>query len=373
VQIETFPSKRLVGVRRAVEPGISGVAAGECPETDLFVRAVVLRQGESGVCRLERLRFSWMCGGRPVLSRTVEGESLDALLARGAGHLERIAMPLVPFVFGGGDVPDVDSLSRDRELGPGQAAVVMFQHFAFQTEDGVDGLRIEVDTGPHGVWTHGLSVAYPGVEDATFPVAGPAFVMASWDDVHIITHRRLQSQEFALDVVRLEDDGGIWPESPENDRFRCYGLPVLALRGGVVVRCSDGYPDNPRAGEWLPEADVAALETTHGAFSSLVGNHVILRHDDGTHSLYGHLRPGSVRVGVGDALNEGEALGEIGNSGRSGAPHLHVAVMDGPDPITAQGIPVSFRGLRNLTWHQPLRGLIRGQTAVGPSVVDADA
>ncbi|RIK39856.1 MAG: hypothetical protein DCC55_16860 [Chloroflexi bacterium] len=60
-------------------------------------------------------------------------------------------------------------------------------------------------------------------------------------------------------------------------------------------------------------------------------------------ALLAHLRQGSIRVADGDAVHAGQGVAQVGNSGRSLAPHLHLQVMDGRDPPTATIIPFRVR------------------------------
>ena len=57
--------------------------------------------------------------------------------------------------------------------------------------------------------------------------------------------------------------------------------------------------------------------------AGLPGNHVTLRIAPGIYVLYAHMKPGSVRVRVGERVRRGQVLGELGNSGNSATPHLH--------------------------------------------------
>jgi murein DD-endopeptidase MepM/ murein hydrolase activator NlpD len=81
-----------------------------------------------------------------------------------------------------------------------------------------------------------------------------------------------------------------------------------------VIRLGDGGRDHGRSG---------------GPFLALV-----------------HLRAGSLRVGVGDAVRIGQPLAECGNSGNSTQPHLHLQVMDSADLSVARGLPMAFRRYR---------------------------
>jgi murein DD-endopeptidase MepM/ murein hydrolase activator NlpD len=57
------------------------------------------------------------------------------------------------------------------------------------------------------------------------------------------------------------------------------------------------------------------------------GNKVEIRHWDGTVSWYAHMS--SIAVRVGQAVTPGEKVGEVGNTGHSTGPHLHLEVHPG--------------------------------------------
>ncbi|MXX85535.1 MAG: M23 family metallopeptidase [Acidobacteria bacterium] len=101
-----------------------------------------------------------------------------------------------------------------------------------------------------------------------------------------------------------------------NFRWMDRGFPVLAAANGRVTATHDGEFDRNVSCGFL-----GILQPP---------NLVELTHPDGTRSRYVHLRRGSVRVAVGQRVAAGEALGEIGSSGCSTAPHLHFEVR-GPD------------------------------------------
>lgn len=56
------------------------------------------------------------------------------------------------------------------------------------------------------------------------------------------------------------------------------------------------------------------------------GNHVIIRHADGSLAVYWHLQKNGVEVAEGDTVKQGQLIGYSGNTGYTAFPHLHFAV-----------------------------------------------
>jgi murein DD-endopeptidase MepM/ murein hydrolase activator NlpD len=61
------------------------------------------------------------------------------------------------------------------------------------------------------------------------------------------------------------------------------------------------------------------------------GQYVVIKHANGTQTLYAHLS--SNAVGVGDVVAAGETIGALGNTGKSTGPHLHFEVRGGRNPF----------------------------------------
>jgi len=58
------------------------------------------------------------------------------------------------------------------------------------------------------------------------------------------------------------------------------------------------------------------------------GNHIIIRHDDGSVAMYWHLQKDGVVVNPGDTVTKGQLIGYSGNTGYTAFPHLHFQVQD---------------------------------------------
>ncbi|MGM0558022.1 MAG: urea transporter [Myxococcota bacterium] len=128
-----------------------------------------------------------------------------------------------------------------------------------------------------------------------------------------ITHKGHWSH--ALDFEVEGRDGSTYEGQGDRlEDYHCYGLPVLAVADGTVVRVADDVEDNP-----IGEVN------THQNW----GNYVLLYHGPGVYSLVAHLMPGSSQVIEGQTVRHGDELGRCGNSGRSPVPHLHFHIQSG--------------------------------------------
>ena len=56
------------------------------------------------------------------------------------------------------------------------------------------------------------------------------------------------------------------------------------------------------------------------------GNMVLVQHSNGYESLYGHMS--KIRVSVGQSVSMNTVLGEVGSTGRSTGPHLHLEIRE---------------------------------------------
>ena len=69
------------------------------------------------------------------------------------------------------------------------------------------------------------------------------------------------------------------------------------------------------------------------------GHCLVLNIGGGCYVFYAHCVPNSFMEDVKDAVNEGDPIGLLGNSGNSDSPHLHVQITDGTDILLSNGLP----------------------------------
>jgi len=119
------------------------------------------------------------------------------------------------------------------------------------------------------------------------------------------------------------------------------GHPILAFdllavdekkslynKGNFIRYLFSLMPNKPRVSEGF------------GAFG---GNYIMVRSGD-FFVLLCHLKKDSAKVKIGDLVRAGQQLGEVGNSGSSIQPHLHIQVMNSDQyfPLFANLLPFKF-------------------------------
>ncbi len=108
------------------------------------------------------------------------------------------------------------------------------------------------------------------------------------------------------------------------------------LPGSVKTQGIHGYNGVDLSGMPIGAAVVAAaggevIVAKSTGWNGGYGSYIVVKHPNGTQTLYAHLS--SVLVGVGQAVAKGEKIGGMGNSGRSTGPHLHFEVRGARNPF----------------------------------------
>jgi hypothetical protein len=168
----------------------------------------------------------------------------------------------------------------------------------------------------------GLWVAAEGCcDDPTHHRRGLLAVNGNW----------VVPQRFAIDWIKIDESHRAWVGDPAQlSSYFSYGQPLIAAADGTVVVARDGIPDTPPPHDPPPPP-----------LAGLPGNYVTLRIRPGIYLIYAHMKPGSVRVRVGERVRRGKVLGLLGNSGASATPHVHLQVQIGRS-FVSDGLPFVF-------------------------------
>ena len=124
------------------------------------------------------------------------------------------------------------------------------------------------------------------------------------------------------------------------------GVNVLASASGVVRGVRDEMPDIMFGQPGAP--DLKGRDC---------GNGVVIDHGDGWETQYCHMALGSVVVAPGDRVMAGDVLGQVGLSGRTEFPHLHLSVRHNGaeiDPFEPDGNPDCGADVNASLWSNPI-------------------
>lgn len=205
--------------------------------------------------------------------------------------------------------------------------------------------KLTVDLNEHGILHHtAITVPVP-IDCAPAVVLQSPLAGSGWFDVNgccaiINGHRSailhvngglFPSEQFAVDWVRIDEKGECCNGDPlKLESWKYFGVPIYAAASGTVVRVlARDLPDQP------------PLHPTGVTLETLAGNGIAEDIGGGRFILYAHFKQGSLPSSIveGSHITAGQEIGLLGNSGNSGAPHLHFQVMDAPSDLVANGLP----------------------------------
>ncbi len=205
-------------------------------------------------------------------------------------------------------------------------------------------------------WAGQFPPPIPAV-DLAFPLQrGNYLILNGGNDIRVNAHMKLLDESvprfrayrggsYGVDTVEIDRFGfranGIVPR--DLAAYQIYGESVVAPCAGKIVQAIDGLPD-------------MAIPTIDAVNRS--GNHLILRCGD-IDVLLAHFRPQSLSVQTGMAVQVGDHLAEVGNSGASDEPHLHIHAQhpgSSVEPFSGDPLPMQLA----------VRFLIRGDRVTMP-------
>ncbi|MEO0572218.1 MAG: M23 family metallopeptidase [Bacteroidota bacterium] len=245
--------------------------------------------------------------------------------------------------------------SGDKTLRKGEATVITYR--ALLLQDLPDSLMVSVSANT----VDGLGVTarkrikvinHKSKNAYNFPLRGRWTVLGA---PSLISHHRwVISQEFALDLVKVGANGQTFSgDGTQLEQFYAYGEPVFAIASGIVVETFDSAMEsNADLKQPTETEEEAAKRNTikqqnllSKGFHHLLGNYVIIQHENGEYSYYAHLKPNSIKIKKGDSVTQGQQIGFVGNTGNSSEPHLHIHITDGDDMAYSRSLPVKFQNV----------------------------
>ena len=172
----------------------------------------------------------------------------------------------------------------------------------------------------HSIPSGAVSLEYP-LKNGTFWIAQSG---KTW-----FAHKT-PLEKYALDIVRFPALASFFEfrdTSLELDVTFC--TPIFSPCLGQVKIVKDGVSDQP----------IGIKNPAEGSGNTVVVN------CNGFDVMMGHFKKNSIKVKEGDKVKVGEELGQVGNSGNSDGPHLHIqAYSTNASTGEKAPLPIIFKG-----------------------------
>ena len=172
--------------------------------------------------------------------------------------------------------------------------------------------------------------------DVIFPLrSGTYYVLQGGDRFVTNPFHALAGNKRPIDIVKLNSFGNQADELAPRvlSAYQIFGETLYSPCRGSISDVRDSLPDNPPGNP----------DTEHPE-----GNYILLQCPN-VDILMAHLRQGSIMTAPGDPVTTGQPLAEIGNSGNTLEPHLHIEAMKDGQPLW-----LSFNG-RSLSMNSLVR------------------
>lgn len=149
-----------------------------------------------------------------------------------------------------------------------------------------------------------VNLKFPFVQGTYSVIQGGSSVMTN------PFHQVSINGKYAVDLVKINKLGNratsFFPK--KLTQYHIFGEKVHSPCTGYVASTVKGLPDN--------------IPTTVD-YENSAGNHVVIE-CEGIKVMLAHLREDSITISKGDMVVEGQLVGEVGNSGYTDEPHLHI-------------------------------------------------
>ncbi len=256
---------------------------------------------------------------------------------------------------------DVSKLADGLPIKSGQCAVVLLSkvlYFHNVGVTGVDALKVAMGVESDGK-TETIELPIPLTQwksqvKYTFPLKGT--IMVANMPLNYMHHRQAHSQEFGMDMLQVGPDskGELGttkkPKPGKLTDYHIYGRDILSVADGTVVETADAFPESSTVSpwKWSDEAFEKVAKGLKGKVpmsNILCGNYAVIKHSENEFSFYAHIKQHSFKVKAGDKVKAGQPIACAGSTGNSTEPHLHFQLMDSPDFLTANGVPIMFENV----------------------------
>ncbi len=164
-----------------------------------------------------------------------------------------------------------------------------------------------------------------------------------------------------------------------------WGSPIYAPISGKIIQAKDGWEDKTDVGFLNDFVQYFLLRKSPSPVTddprSVAGNFVTIESPEGFIVFMCHMKKNSIRVAPGTLIKEGEKIGEVGNSGNSLSPHLHLNVFHDIDSaLTGHSLlrylnadhllPFTFSNILTLTKNKDWIEINNQELEIGSTIKD---
>lgn len=168
-------------------------------------------------------------------------------------------------------------------------------------------------------------LAYRPTARMRVPFSGSWLVLEGGRGINDNFHPGFPTTTFAYDFQRLVDGKAFSGKGERNEDYFSFGTPVLAPAAGTIIKVVNDVSDHTPG------------ERDH---EDSKGNFIVIDHGNDELSFLSKLKMGSITLKPGDAVETGQSIGLVGNSGHAKKPHLHYHLQN----RRGQGLPAVFDG-----------------------------
>ena len=285
---------------------------------------------------------NWGSTPLKITKLDVNGKDDQTVLVSQSASGKQLAAMFMP-IGGDGTKPN------DPSLKPGQTGVFFIFVDWIPDQGDPDNFQTSITIDQHGersgsgtIHTAALDLNQDDPIVIHSPLRGKNWLAANGPS-NTSPHRRAMlpvnglphiGQRYAIDWIQLGDDGKTFTgDEHDNKSYHAWDQEIHAAADGKIVEVKDGIPEN------VPNSGKLAVQMT---YDTLAGNHIIEQLSEDHYAAYAHLRPGTIKVKVGDTVHAGDVLAHLGNTGNSSEPHLHFQVCDAPSFPASEGLPFAI-------------------------------
>jgi len=285
--------------------------------------------------------------------------------------LESVPNPHAQGGVGGAEIIIVDGSALYPETGNGSSASVTPSDFAQQgdkistyvVQDGdtisqIAGMfRVSTNTIRWGNDIDADGIIQPGDRLVILPINGVRHTVAKGDTLKSIAEKYegdineiLQYNELSAgaevvvgEVVVIPNGEVHTPKPAPKNASGSYAKATISgagyfsnpVPGSVLTQHLHGYNAvdlGARVGTPIyAAASGEVIVSKQGGWNGGYGNYIVIKHANGTQTLYSHNSSNAVYVG--QYVEQGELIGYVGQSGRATGPHVHFEVRGATNPL----------------------------------------